>query len=110
MNQRQKPFGLLPVFPLMTCVLDRVSLNGSWLTMDAELRVRLALLANKLCVELYGREPKKVCSSTKPEWRNEVGKYPCGGLKDLSLRTLSETQHVDGAVDAGLSPHSPDKH
>jgi hypothetical protein len=49
--------------------------------MDAELRVRLALLANKLCVELYGREPKKVCSSTKPEWRNEVGKYPCGILE-----------------------------
>jgi hypothetical protein len=41
-------------------------------------RIRLGLLANKLYDELYGKKPRKVRSSTKPEWRNKVCKYPCG--------------------------------
>jgi hypothetical protein len=41
----------------------------------------VGLLAHKLYVELYGKEPKKVRSSTKPAWRNKVGKYPCGILE-----------------------------
>ena len=44
-------------------------------------RIRVGLLASKLYVELYGKEPKKVCSSTKPAWRNTVGEYPCGILE-----------------------------
>ena len=35
-------------------------------------RVRLGLLADKLFVELYGKKPKKVRSSTKPWWRNKA--------------------------------------
>jgi hypothetical protein len=45
------------------------------------LRIRVGLLAHKLYVELYGRKPTKVRSSTKPAWRNKVGKYPCGILE-----------------------------
>jgi hypothetical protein len=44
-------------------------------------RVRLGLLANKLYAELYGQKPTKVRSSTRPQWRNLVGKYPCGILE-----------------------------
>jgi hypothetical protein len=45
------------------------------------LRIRVGLLAHKLYVELYGKEPKKVRSRTGPAWRNKVGEYPCGILE-----------------------------
>jgi hypothetical protein len=44
-------------------------------------RIRLGLLANKLYADLYGKKPEKVRSSTKPDWRNMVGQYPCGILE-----------------------------
>ena len=54
-------------------------LGGDPLTQS--FRIRVGLLASKLYVELYGKEPKKVCSSTKPAWRNTVGEYPYGILE-----------------------------
>jgi hypothetical protein len=64
-------------------------------------RVRLGLLANKLYVELYGKRPSKVRSSTRPEWRNKVGKYPCGILEQAyELLKRSDTSEPD---DAGRS-------
>jgi hypothetical protein len=41
----------------------------------------MGLLATKLYIELYGKPPKKVRSSTKPAWRNTVSRYPCGILE-----------------------------
>jgi len=45
------------------------------------LRVRLGLRAQKLYRELYSKKARKVRSSTRPNWRNKVGKYPCGLLE-----------------------------
>jgi hypothetical protein len=50
-------------------------------TWTQSFRVRLGLLARKLYAEIYRKKPEKVRSSTKPEWRNKVGKYPCGILE-----------------------------
>jgi hypothetical protein len=64
-------------------------------------RVRLGLQAKKLFTELYGKAPKKVRSSTRPAYRNKVGKYPCGILEQ-AYRELKGTQgetHPVGALD-----------
>jgi hypothetical protein len=53
----------------------------------------------KLYVELYGKEPKKVRSSTKPAWRNKVGKYPCGILEQAYRELKAEP--VDATQAAG---------
>jgi hypothetical protein len=55
-------------------------------------RVRLGLLANKRYAELYGNKPKKVRSSTKPEWRNMVGQYPCGILEQAYKELKGEIE------------------
>jgi hypothetical protein len=44
-------------------------------------RVQLALRANSLHIEVYGKSANKVRSSKKREWRNKVGTYPCGILE-----------------------------
>ncbi len=43
-------------------------------------RIRVGLLAAKLYVQLYGKEPKKVRGSTKPGWRNKVSRIPVASL------------------------------
>jgi hypothetical protein len=53
-------------------------------------RIRLGLLANTLYAELYGKKPRKVRSSTRPKWRNKVGKYPCGILEQAYKELKSE--------------------
>jgi hypothetical protein len=63
-------------------------------------RVSLGLRAGKLYKGLYGKDAKKVRSSTKPEWRNKVGKYPCGILEQ-AYRELTA---------ASLQNSSPDEH
>jgi hypothetical protein len=54
-------------------------------------RVRLGLQAKKLFIELYGKPPKKVRSSTRPAYRNKVGQYPCGILEQ-AYRELKGTE------------------
>ena len=44
-------------------------------------RMRVGLLASKLNVELYGKEPKKVRSSTKPA---------CPAPRDFDSRSMAE--------------------
>ena len=58
-------------------------------------RVRVALRARKLYSELYGKPPGKVRSKTWPQYRNKVGKYPCGILEQ-AYRQLKGTQHREG--------------
>ncbi len=53
------------------------------------LRVRLGLRAQKLYRELYSKKARKVRSSTRPNWRNKVGKYPCG-LLEQAYRELRD--------------------
>ncbi len=57
--------------------------------------VRLGIRARRLYLELYAKPPKQVRQSRiRPDWRNKVGKYPCGILEQ-ALRDLK-------AEDAGL--------
>jgi hypothetical protein len=73
-------------------------------------RVRLGLLANKLYAELYGQKPTKVRSSTRPEWRNLVGKYPCGILeqayKELKSESGSSRELAKGVPRSSREPES----
>jgi hypothetical protein len=57
-------------------------------------RIRLGLRAHKLHRELYGKKARKVRSSTKREWRNKVGRYPCG-LLERAYRQLKGEDAVD---------------
>jgi hypothetical protein len=66
-------------------------------------RIRLGLLANERYVDLYGKKPKKVRSSTRPDWRNKVSKYPCGILE----RACRELKARDAATDAFVGPLNP---
>lgn len=45
------------------------------------LRIRVGLRATKLYAEIYGKKPKQVRSKIWPQYRNKVGKYPCGILE-----------------------------
>jgi hypothetical protein len=73
-------------------------------------RIRLGLLANKLYAELYGKKPKKVRSSTRPQWRNLVGKYPCGILerayKELKSESGSSRELAEGVPRSSRKPES----
>jgi hypothetical protein len=62
-------------------------------------RVRLGLLANKRYAELYGKKPRKVRSSTTPNWRNKVCKYPCGILEQ-AYRELRDGPSVTSRIGA----------
>jgi hypothetical protein len=68
-------------------------------------RIRLGLLANKLYVQIYGKKPKKVRASTKPEWRNKVGKYPCGILEQACRELKAQdTAPADSKHQADRGP------
>jgi hypothetical protein len=67
-------------------------------------RVRLGLLANKLYAEVYGQKPPKVRASTKPEWRNLVGKYPCGILEQAYKEMKSEIESSRVLAEDGPRP------
>jgi hypothetical protein len=70
-------------------------------------RVRLGLLANKRYAELYGNKPKKVRSSTNPEWRNMVGQYPCGILEQAYKELKSESRSSgEGVPNPSRQPES----
>ena len=43
--------------------------------------------------EAVHRSPKKVRSSTRPAYRNKIGKYPCGIL-ERAYRELKGTEEV----------------
>jgi hypothetical protein len=62
-------------------------------------RVSLGLRAATLYAELYGKKAKKVRSSTKPEWRNRVGKYPCGILEQAYRELRSKAAVASPARD-----------
>jgi hypothetical protein len=71
-------------------------------------RSRLGLLATKLYVKLYGKPPKKVRSSTHPNWRNKVAKYPCGILEQAYRElTAQDTAPADGEHEAGAGLGQP---
>jgi hypothetical protein len=74
-------------------------------------RVRVGLLAKKLYVEIYGNGPRKVRSTTKPGWRNKVGKYPCGVLEQayeaLKDAPLCDSVRTAFSRNAALSPLTP---
>ena len=71
-----------------------MSLNGSAESRGRKsFRIRLGLLVNKLYAELYGKKPRKVRSSTKPKWRNNVCQYPCGILEQAYRELKAEPLH-----------------
>jgi hypothetical protein len=59
-------------------------------TWTQSFRVSLGIRSGKLYAEIYGKKANKVRSSTKPDWRNKVGKYPCGILEQ-AFRELKGT-------------------
>jgi hypothetical protein len=54
---------------------------------DQSFRARLGKAASKLYREIYGKEPSK--KRSRRDWRNMVGKYPCGILEQ-AYRQLRE--------------------
>jgi hypothetical protein len=71
-------------------------------------RIRLGLLANKLFAELYGKKPPKVRSSTKPDWRNKVCKYPCGILDQAFRKLRAEYRSRGEQADKPVEPSPPE--
>ena len=54
-------------------------------------QIKLGLRAKALYVELYGKPPRRVRSNRLVrEWRNKVGKFPCGILEQVYRQLKAE--------------------
>jgi hypothetical protein len=57
---------------------------------------KLGKAASKLYREIYGKDPPQRRASR--DWRNKVGKYPCGILEQAYRQLTAESQSSTGSA------------
>jgi hypothetical protein len=65
-------------------------------------RSKLGKAASKLFREIYGKEPPQ--KRARRDWRNKVGKYPCGILEQ-AYRQLSSEDHSSAGSTSKAADH-----